>query len=102
VEKSSGQGGAGRRDSAGEGGGRNEGDQRPQAVYAGEQQQGHRDDGGTNQGSNKCGTPPRPQAGGSRAVNVLPAREALSTVMSPPSMRQNFRLIARPSPVPPY
>jgi hypothetical protein len=39
---------------------------------------------------------------GSRAVNVLPAREALSTVMSPPSMRQNFRLIARPSPVPPY
>ena len=39
---------------------------------------------------------------GRRAVKVLPRPGSLSTVMSPPSRRQNLRLMARPSPVPPY
>ena len=39
---------------------------------------------------------------GRRMVKVEPCPGALATVMSPPIMRQRRRLIARPSPVPPY
>jgi hypothetical protein len=39
---------------------------------------------------------------GSRIVNVDPCPWTLSTVRSPPIMWQNARLIASPSPVPPY
>ncbi len=39
---------------------------------------------------------------GSRMVNVLPRPASLSTVTSPPIIRQSRRLSARPSPVPPY
>ena len=37
-----------------------------------------------------------------RSVNVEPRPGSLSTVTSPPIMRANRRVIARPSPVPPY
>ena len=39
---------------------------------------------------------------GSRTVNVEPSPWTLSTVRSPPIIRQTWREIARPSPVPPY
>ena len=39
---------------------------------------------------------------GSRTVNVEPRPLTLVTVRSPPIIRQNARLIASPSPVPPY
>ena len=35
-------------------------------------------------------------------MNVLPLPSSLSTVMSPPIMWQKWRLMASPSPVPPY
>ena len=35
-------------------------------------------------------------------MNVLPTRGALTRRISPPSRRDSSRLIARPSPVPPY
>jgi hypothetical protein len=35
-------------------------------------------------------------------VKVEPLPNSLSTVKSPPIIWQNFRLIARPKPVPPY
>ena len=38
---------------------------------------------------------------GSETVNVEPSPGWLVTVMSPPMSRQNLRLMARPSPVPP-
>src|SRR3712207_797808 len=41
-------------------------------------------------------------AAGSRMVNVLPAPGVLTTETSPPIMRQNSRVRARPKPVPPY
>ena len=40
-------------------------------------------------------------AAGRRIVNVDPAPTVLSTVTSPPIMRQNRRVMARPRPVPP-
>src|SRR5688500_3125886 len=39
---------------------------------------------------------------GSRTVNVDPSPWTLVTVRSPPIRRQKWRLIASPSPVPPY
>src|SRR2546423_5576699 len=39
---------------------------------------------------------------GSRIVKTDPRPVSLATVMSPPIIWQNRRLIARPSPVPPY
>ena len=39
---------------------------------------------------------------GSVTVNVEPRPASLATVMSPPMSRQNFWLMARPRPVPPY
>ena len=39
---------------------------------------------------------------GRRIVNVEPSPGSLSTVMSPPIIRQKRRLIASPRPVPPY
>ena len=39
---------------------------------------------------------------GSTTVNVDPSPGVLTTVMSPPSNWQNMRLMANPSPVPPY
>src|SRR5205823_7493966 len=39
---------------------------------------------------------------GRYSVNVLPAPGVLDRRISPPSNRANSRLIARPSPVPPY
>ena len=39
---------------------------------------------------------------GSRTVKVVPWPGSLSTVTSPPIIRQKRRLIARPRPVPPY
>jgi hypothetical protein len=35
-------------------------------------------------------------------VNTEPLPGSLATVMSPPIIWQNFRLITKPSPVPPY
>jgi hypothetical protein len=35
-------------------------------------------------------------------VNTEPLPRSLATVMSPPIIWQNFRLITKPSPVPPY
>src|ERR1700736_6355182 len=43
-----------------------------------------------------------PTIRGSRIVNVEPRPGSLSTVMSPPIIWQNRRLITSPSPVPPY
>ena len=42
------------------------------------------------------------EVAGNRIVNVDPFPGSLSTVTSPPIMRQKRRLMARPSPVPPY
>ena len=39
---------------------------------------------------------------GRLTVKVEPLPASLCTVMSPPIIRANFRLIARPNPVPPY
>ena len=39
---------------------------------------------------------------GRLTVNVLPWPSSLATVRSPPIIRQNLRLMARPRPVPPY
>src|SRR5437868_5512416 len=41
-----------------------------------------------------------PASAGSRMVNVEPLPGSLSADTSPPIRRQNFRVIARPSPVP--
>ena len=41
-------------------------------------------------------------AAGSGTVKVLPTPDALSTAMSPPMRRHSRRLMASPSPVPPY
>ena len=43
-----------------------------------------------------------PTFAGNRIVNVEPVPSVLSTVMSPPMMRQKRRLMASPRPVPPY
>ena len=39
---------------------------------------------------------------GKRTVNAVPFPGVLDTVIAPPSISQNIRLIAKPSPVPPY
>ena len=39
---------------------------------------------------------------GIRIKNAEPRSSSLSTETSPPNIRQSFRVIARPSPVPPY